>query len=429
MADFNLSVILDAIRRAPNGLSRVQLAGLVGLAPQTVSNICRRLLDQELIIEAGKQTTGPGKPRTMLRLNPQGMYAVGVHIDPSVTTYAVLDLAGGQIRRRQHPTDAAAGPDRVIEDMANQVLELIRDSGVATARIAGVGVATPGPIDARHGALADPPDLPGWNRVLLRDRLAEATALPVLVDKDVTAAAVAEIWKGGSNGTGSFVFFYLGTGIGCGMVLNGEVVRGSSGNAGEIGHIVADPDGRVCDCGKRGCVKVMCMPRTLVAEAREAGVLPDDGGPQDGAAQDCVAEHGGMGDGGSAADRESGQDSGRQSLPEQMAALSQAAASGNAAARGILDRSAVRVGMAVSVVTNLLDVERVVFGGPFWGYLREFYLDRVPALIRERSVTSGVHSVEVVGTGVGDDVGAFGAACLVLENRLAPHAAKLLLTD
>jgi predicted NBD/HSP70 family sugar kinase len=426
MADFNLSVILDAVRRAPKGLSRVQLAGLVGLAPQTVSNICRRLLDQELIIEAGKEAAGPGKPRTILRLNPQGMYAVGVHLDPSLTTYALLDLAGNQIRRRQHPTDTVAGPDQVIADMGAQILELVRDSGIETARIAGVGVATPGPIDSYQGAVVDPPDLPGWGRVLLRNRLAEATGLPVLLDKDVTAAAVAEIWKGGASGTGSFVFFYLGTGIGCGMVLNGEVVRGSSGNAGEIGHIVADPDGRVCDCGKRGCIRVTCMPSTLVAEARELGVLADDGGAQERrGADDGGAQVGGRGPASSGADNRPA----AGELPEQMAALSEAAASGDEAARGILERSAARVGCAVAVVTNLLDVERVVFGGPFWGYLKEYYLDRVPALIRERSVTSGVHSVEVVGTGAGDDVGAVGAACLVLEHRLGPHAAKLLLAD
>jgi len=86
MGDFNLTVILDAIRRTPGGLSRVELAQIVGLSPQTISNISRRLLDQHLIVEAGKEGTGPGKPRTMLRLNPSGMYAVGVHLDPAVLT-------------------------------------------------------------------------------------------------------------------------------------------------------------------------------------------------------------------------------------------------------------------------------------------------------------------------------------------------------
>lgn len=400
MGDFNLSVILDAIRRSRDGLSRVELAAAVGLAPQTVSNICRRLLDQELIIEAGKEGSGPGKPRTILRLNPPGMYAVGVHIDPAATTYALLDLVGNLIRRDQHATDTSGRPELSIAEMGRRIGDLVRDSGLEKSRVAGVGVATRGPIDSRQGTVVDPPHLPGWHRVPLRDALAEASGLPVLLDKDVTAAAVAEMWAGGASGTGSFVFFYIGTGtgIGCGLVLNDEVMRGSSGNAGEIGHMVADPDGRPCDCGRRGCIRVTCMPEALVAEARELGVLPAVGSDAD-------------------------------SLQNQMADLSRAASAGDKAARGILDRSAMRVACAVSVVTNLLDVERVVFGGPFWSCLAEHYLSRLPALVQQSSVTSSVHSIEVVGTGVGEDIGAIGAACLVLESRLGPHAAKLLLAD
>jgi predicted NBD/HSP70 family sugar kinase len=398
MGDFNLSVILDAIRRSKDGLSRVELAAAVGLAPQTVSNICRRLLDQDLIIEAGKEGSGPGKPRTMLRLNPPGMYAVGVHLDPAATSYALLDLVGSLIRRDQHATDTSGRPELSIAEMGRRIGDLVRDAGIEESRVAGVGVATPGPIDSRQGTVVDPPHLPGWHGVPLRDALAEASGLPVLLDKDVTAAAVAEMWAGGASGTGSFVFFYIGTGLGCGLVLNDEVMRGTTGNAGEIGHIVADPDGQPCDCGRRGCIRVSCMPEALVAEARELGVLPAVGGDAD-------------------------------PLHNRLADLSRAASAGDEAARGILDRSAIRVACAVSVVTNLLDVQRVVFGGPFWPALAEHYLSRLPALVQQGSVTSGVHSIEVVGTGVGEGIGAIGAACLVLESRLGPHAAKLLLAD
>ena len=125
-------------------------------------------------------------------------------------------------------------------------------------RIAGLGVASPGPIDLNEGAVVDPPLLPGWDHVGLRDALAEATGLSTLMDKDVTSAAVAETWAGGPSGEGSFVFMYMGTGIGCGIVLNDEVVRGTSGNAGEIGHIIVDPGGALCDCGQHGCVKSSC---------------------------------------------------------------------------------------------------------------------------------------------------------------------------
>ncbi|WP_449373000.1 ROK family transcriptional regulator [Arthrobacter psychrolactophilus] len=218
MGDYNQAVILDSIRRAEEGLSRVELAASAGLAAQTVSNICRRLLDNGLIIEAGKEASGPGKPRTMLRLNPKGMYAVGIHIDPALTSYALLDAVGTVLLSLDEPTDLAGDPFEVVAAMGAKVRHIIDESGVDEQRIAGVGVATPGPVDAASGTVVSPPHMPGWARVPLRDILHEATGLPVIVDKDVTAAAVAEVWAGSSSSVRDFVFVYIGTGIGAGLV-------------------------------------------------------------------------------------------------------------------------------------------------------------------------------------------------------------------
>ncbi|MGY3379427.1 putative NBD/HSP70 family sugar kinase [Arthrobacter sp. TE12231] len=398
MGDFNLTVILDAIRRAPGGMSRVELAQIVGLSPQTISNISRRLLDQHLIVEAGKEGTGPGKPRTMLRLNPAGMYAVGVHLDPAVVTFVLLDLLGAVVRHSRIATPPGSDPRAVIDTIAAEINGLITESGVDPARIAGLGIASPGPIDLNDGAVVDPPLLPGWDNVRLRDALAEATGLSTLMDKDVTSAAVAETWAGGPSGEGSFIFMYMGTGIGCGIVLNDEVVRGTSGNAGEIGHIVVDSDGALCDCGQRGCVKVSAIPQVLVAQAEAAGVL-------DGSREDRSAP----------------------AVQEQFAQLCELAYGGNQQAMDIIAGSAVLVARAVSVVTNALDVDRVVFGGPFWACLSAAYLEQIPGLVEANSATRKIHGIEVVGTGVGDDVGAVGAACLVLEHTLAPRSQRLLL--
>ncbi|MBT2513555.1 ROK family transcriptional regulator [Arthrobacter sp. ISL-30] len=398
MGDFNLTVILDAIRRSSGGLSRVELAQIVGLSPQTISNISRRLLDQNLIVEAGKEGSGPGKPRTILRLNRSGMYAVGVHLDPAVITLVLLDLVGDVVKHARIKTPGGSNPSGVIDTIAAEIRKLIDDSEVDPTKIAGLGVAAPGPIDVDEGIVVDPPLLMGWHRVRLRDALAQATGLDTLVDKDVTSAAVAETWAGGPSGTGSFIFMYMGTGIGCGIVLNDEVFRGTSGNAGEIGHIIVDPAGPACDCGLRGCVKSSCIPQVLVAEAEDQGVIED-----------------------------TRQDANGPAVQESFAMLCDAADAGNRRAIEIIDRSAVLVSRAVAVVANTLDVERVVFGGPFWGRLAERYLDRIPDLLMENSAARKIHGIEVVGTGVGEDVGAVGAACLVLEHTLAPRAQRLLL--
>jgi predicted NBD/HSP70 family sugar kinase len=401
MGEFNQSVILDAVRRAPTGLSRVQLAHATGLSPQTISNISRRLLDMGLIVEAGRESLGfgPGKPRTMLRLNPEGRYALGVHLDPTVMTFVMLDLAGTVIaRERRNPI--ATDPNRIIVQIGTTLNKIIEKSGVSRDKISGIGIAAPGPIDPVRGTVVDPPHLSGWHRVPLRDSLAEATGLPAILDKDVTAAAIAEMWAGGANGVGSFIFFYLGTGIGAGLVVQDEVVRGSSDNAGEIGHIVTDPLGPPCFCGLRGCIAVTCMPQALVQEAESLGVLDDNRIGNDTRVVDA-----------------------------RFTQLCDAAEAGNPLAIEIIDRSAVRLSKAVAVVANVLDVDRVVFGGPFWSRLSAHYLRRIPVLLEELRATRSIHRINVTGTGVGEDVAAIGAACLVLDQTLAPHPKTLLLAE
>ena len=399
MADFNQSVILDAIRRSATGLSRVELVTATGLSPQTISNITRRLLDSGFIEEAGKAGTGPGKPRTMFRLNPGGRYALGVHVDPTVVTFVMLDLTGSVVRRSSFPTPAVMDPTLIIEEIVATLEQLIDDSGVPRERIGGVGIAAPGPIDNVLGTVVDPPHLVGWHRVPLRDALQSGVGLPSILDKDVTASAIAEMWAGGESGLGSFAFFYLGTGIGVGLVMHDEVVRGSSGNAGEVGHIVTDPAGPKCLCGLRGCITVTCTPQALVQEAERLGVLDDAWGAND-----------------------------TRTVDSRFTELCAAAEAGNATAIEIVERSAVRMSKAVAIIANLLDVDRVVLGGPFWARLSGYYLRRIPELLEELRATRSIHRISVAGSTVGEDVGAIGAACLVLDRALAPNYRALLLS-
>lgn len=275
LGDFNQAVVLDAVRRAPDGVSRTVLRDQTGLAAQTVSNIVRRLLDAGMVVESGKQTRGPGKPRTIVKLDPDGGYAAGVHLDPAVITCVLLDLAGATRARAAIPTPLDTDPHRIIALVADQVRRLVDESEIDRGRIAGIGIATPGPIDEDASEVVDPPLLFGWHRVPFRRILAEETSLAVESGKDTAAVAIGEMWAG-SDTADDFVFFYVGTGFGVGVVHAGEVVRGTSGNAGEIGHIIVDPDGPPCECGLRGCLSACCMPSNLVREAESLGVIPDD---------------------------------------------------------------------------------------------------------------------------------------------------------
>jgi predicted NBD/HSP70 family sugar kinase len=398
VADFNDAVVLDAIRRSGTGSSRAELTASTGLAPQTVSDICQRLLEHGLIAETGTTSNGVGRPRRTLEIVPTSRYALGLHIDPAAISYVLLDLGGRLVAHVSHETHVTIEPDRIIAEMARSLEGLVQQSGVESDRVVGLGIASPGPLDAVGGMVVDPPHLPGWHRVRLRDRLHDATGLPVIIDKDVMAAAVGERWSGAAVGASDFALLYLGTGVGVGLVTDDIVVRGSSGNAGDIGHLIVDPDGPPCPCGKRGCLGVCVSPLNLVREAEAAGVL-----------QSRAEEDNWIGS------------------VRRFKQVCQAADDGDERALAILHRTASRLARAIVNIADLIDTELVVVGGPAWEPAAHHYLPALAPEVSAQFVMGEIHDVRIVGTSLGADVGAIGAASLVLDRMFAARPSALLL--
>ncbi|GAA1448480.1 ROK family transcriptional regulator [Leifsonia poae] len=403
IAAFNDTVVLDAIRRSGDGMSRVELVGATGLSAQTVSNVSRRLLGQGLIREAGKQIDGPGKPRTILQLEPRGSYAVGVHLDPTVITCVLLDLEGSVIEHVRRHSPVSGDPAETIAVAVDAIGDVLKRSGVDRSRVSGVGVAAPGPIDVGTGVVVRPPLVPGWNDLHLGDELTAATGLPSLLAKDVTAAAVGERWRDPAGASGNFAFVYYGTGVGVGMVLAGAVYTGASQNAGDVGHAVVDPgpDGALCACGRRGCYGESVRPYRLVMQGIRAGVLRAPGGAPvpDGVDLDLDVD----------------------TVDELFTALTRAADDGDAAAAAILDRSIRNSALYLSNLAALLDIDRVVYGGPSWARVERRYLEQLPERLREIDMSILTHPVTLASSSVGDDVAAVGAACLVLDATFSPR--------
>ncbi|ARC55833.1 N-acetylglucosamine repressor [Frondihabitans sp. 762G35] len=403
ISGYNQVVVLDSIRRARSGLSRVELAERTGLSAQTIGNVSRRLLEAGLIRESGKVVNGPGKPRTLLQLVSRGSFAVGVHIDPAVITYVVLDLEGAVVAHSRTRTPSPPQADQVIELMARSIRALIDDSGVDPSLVLGVGIASPGPIDPEAGIVLDPPMLPRWRDVPLRAALSEATGLPVLLEKDVTAAAVAETWFSTGVSRANFAFVYYGTGYGTGLVLGREAVRGVSSNAGDAGHITVDSEGTICVCGRRGCVGDLITPRALVAEAVSAGVLaplpPRDDDPLD-----------------------------MRAVGEAFQSLAAAAGSGDEAATRILHSAARHLARALVVIVNLLDIDEIVFGGPFWEDIGDAVLEVLPHAVLTSKALIMKREIAFVTSAIGEDVAAVGAACLVLDYAFSPRPSGMLIS-
>lgn len=398
---FNRTVVLDAVRRSPDGLSRVELASRTGLSAQTVSNVTRFLIEAGMIVESGTVVAGRGKPRTILRLEPGSRYAVGVHVDPAVVTYVLLDLAGTVVASSTTSTPTADDPSEVVRTIGSAVDGLIADAGVDVDGVLGVGIASPGPIDVDAGIVVDPPFLPRWRDVPLRDALAEATGHPVLLEKDVTAAAVGEMFLAGESSARNFAFVYFGTGFGVGLVVDHEPVRGVGSNAGDAGHIMVDqrslagtPDGS----GTRGEVGAAVAPDRLVRIARERGVALT-----------------------------AGAEGSLDAVDRAWDELAEAIDAGDEAAVALAAEAGTVMGDAAVVIVNLLDIDRVVFGGPFWSRIASAALPAARAAIVGSPLLVPKHPVDVVESDRGADVAAVGAACLVLDAALSPRASGLLI--
>lgn len=258
----NTALVLDLLRTAgAEGISRLELAERTGLTPQAVSKITARLRAEGLAAEAGRRASTGGKPRTVLRLVPGAGHAVGLHLDRDELTAVLCDLTGAVVAERHAPLDLGAGGPAVVEAAAREVEELPR------AALLGVGVALPGPLDHVRGVLHRVTGFPDWDGFPLRDALARRLGVPVVVDKDTNAAALA-LAVGGEGGT--FAYLHLGTGLGAGLVVGGTVHRGARTGAGEFGHQVIQLDGPPCTCGDRGCIEALCLAAAGRGDADEA---------------------------------------------------------------------------------------------------------------------------------------------------------------
>ncbi|KRC61465.1 hypothetical protein ASE14_11410 [Agromyces sp. Root81] len=395
VSQFNQTVILDLIRRSPNGISRAELAQRVGLSGQTASNVARRLLDDGLIEEAGTHINGRGKPPVIMKLIPDSRFAVGVHLDPAYVTYVLLNIAGDVVEHRRTRTPSVMDPSTVVAAMADEVRALVDASGLDRSRLVGIGIAAPGPVDRERGIILDPPLLEGWRDVALRDELATLTKLPVLLEKDVNVAAVAEIWAAGGAARNNFGFFYYGSGLGLGLAIDGEVRSGSSGNAGNAGAVVV-PAAGIPNRSRSDMLGHIASPAFLVTQAVEEGVLAA------GAEADIDASF------------------------DELVALATARDEG---ATRIIARAAENIAEALVVVINLLDLDVFVFGGPFWTSFAPLALEEIGERLNTSPHRMTHLRIRVETSSLGDDVVAIGAAALVLDSVLSPRPSALMIAE
>ena len=270
--DRNRLLIVDELRQRRIA-TRGELARATGLSRATIAALVSDLGARGLVVEQlngnGSRAGGlRGRPAMPLRLDTPAGAAIGVDFGHDRVRVAVANLSSTVLAERFTTLDVDHQPDVALAAAANAIDELLGETGFIRGQVIGVGVGVPAPVDGRTGIVGSSPIVAAWAGLDIRREAARRFGIDVEVDNDANLEALAEASVGEGQAHADLVYVKLSAGIGAGLVLAGELCRGSAGFAGEIGHIQVRPDGPVCRCGNRGCLETVASTGALLALLR-----------------------------------------------------------------------------------------------------------------------------------------------------------------
>jgi glucokinase-like ROK family protein len=383
----NLAEALQIIWRERR-ISRAEIARRTGLSRSTVSAIVSALLPTQLVAEVGAGESHGGRRPIVLEFQDDAFRILGIDMGATHVSVALTDLRGRVLQwvTRSHPvrTDPR-GAQALLLQLADRFLDRAR---VPRDRLIGIGLAVPSPVDPANPDLMSALVLPAWRGVSVTAPLREKYGVPVLVDNDANLGALAELWWGAARDVSDSAYIKVATGIGSGHIIGGRIYRGSSGTAGEIGHIAIDPQGPPCVCGLRGCLVTLVGSQALVEKAHE------------------LASHG----------RRKSMLSSKK--PLTITAIEDAALAGDPLALEIVRWAAQHLGIAVAGMLNLMNPALVSIGGSL-ARLGPVLIDPLRESVRSRTLVSSVAAARIVASELGEKDVAMGAATLVLQQALS----------
>lgn len=266
--EVNLFNILNSIREA-GMISRVEIAARTGQSRSSVTNITALLIEQGLICEKHSSvTTSRGRRRIMLALNPRAAYAVGVKIAAVRLSFAVVDFVGKVQSSLSIPFRVGDRSVDMLADVAEDgILHCLEDARLKKEALVGCGLAIPGFVDSATGTCHWSPIQNGGSNI--RELLAERLQMEVFLENDANAFTVASQWFGLGKGIRNYLVVTIEEGVGMGIVIDGKLYQGATGIGAEFGHMVIEPDGEPCRCGKRGCVEAYAADSGIMQQARK----------------------------------------------------------------------------------------------------------------------------------------------------------------
>jgi predicted NBD/HSP70 family sugar kinase len=386
----NLALVLQHIAAA-EPVSRARIAAATSLTKTTVSSLVDDLVSARLVTELGPEARGAiGRPGSALALNRTGHVGIGLEINVDYIAVCVANLVGEVRYLRTRPRDnRGQSPAKVLGRAVRMTRTAIGLAEAAQLTVAGLAVAVPGPVETDRGLLRLAPNL-GWVDVPVAEILADrfdTHDLAVVVDNEANLAALGELWFGGHEDLDDFIHVSGEIGVGGGIVIGGELFRGVRGFAGEIGHVVVEPDGPRCRCGARGCLEQVAGQEAILRAAGLTGTVGTSLGRQGGSVDELLARA-------------------RDGEPDTLRAIESA---GRA------------LGIGLSATVNVVDPSTVVLGG-LYAALEPWLSKPLLEELRERAIALGWSPVRLLASRLGPDAAVRGAAGSVVKRVLSEPA-------
>ena len=404
--NFNKHSAVDLVRFASSGISRTDLADQMGLTRAAVTLIVNDLLENGVILEAESRAIPNGRPPVVLEINPKRGLVAAVDMGATHISIALADFSAKIINETYLPFDIKQGPQICLAEVSLNLRQLLNQSGVNISQLMAVGVGVPGPVMTDAGIVVSPPIMPGWDGYLIRKTLEKEWGCPVSLNNDAELGALGEWAYGAGRGERNLAFIKVGSGIGAGLIINHQIYGGTTGSAGEIGHLTIDENGPLCSCGNHGCMEAFAGGHAIANQAKKLV--------------------------------ESGKRTLLSSIPlNELTArdVAKAARHGDLPSQEIIMRAGTFIGIAIAGLVNLFNPGAVIIGGGV-AEAGDLLTTSIRQAVRERSLRASEQSVHITTAMLGKRSSLIGATVQAINiaihdaiERKNPVSREILATE
>lgn len=365
-------------------LSRLEVSQQIGISPATVTNIVYDLLGKDLLVESGSKRSDGGRPSTLLTINPTFGYFLGCEVGESFINVELFDTRFNSCHKVSFPlNDERVEPEQVVEKISQGIQEVVSAAGIKENKVIGMGVGFPGLVDPVKGISVFTPNW-GWHDVSLLKEIKRKHPFPMFLENGAKAMAMGEALFGAGKGVNNLTVLLVGTGVGCGIISDRSLFRGSVNNAGEIGHTTMEPDGPVCRCGSHGCTEVYLGANGIIDRYRALSTDTDHPDRYD---QIAYIQY-----------------------------ILQKSTDGQPAAIQVVNETLRYLGVTLANLVNLLNPQLLLLGGWSGLLFGSRYLDKIKEQTACYALAQSLAHTNIRLCELADDSVSKGAASLVLEH-------------